>query len=281
MEIKAVDFKSQTASKDFARSIKETGFGVLKNHVIDMTLVHQVFKDWQVFFESDDKFNYVFDPIHQDGYMSIAQSETAKGNDVKDIKEFFQVYPWGKMPPSLKEQTLALWQQMEGMAFTLLTWIQDNTPKAVQEKFSMPLQDMAVNSTRTQLRVLYYPALTGKEQEGAVRAADHTDINLITLLPAATQPGLEVLDSQGNWVPVPCDPGTVVVNAGDMMEMASEHYYPSTRHRVRNPVGEAAYQPRMSLPLFLHARDEVRLSKTHTATDYRMERLRELGLVGS
>ena len=112
-----------------------------------------------------------------------------------------------------------------------------------------------------------------------MRAAAHEDINLITLLPAATAPGLEVLDTQGRWHSVKCDPGTIAINAGDMLQMASCGFFKSTTHRVVNPRGPEARLPRYSMPLFLHPRAEVRLSAEHTAKSYLEERLRELGLL--
>ena len=101
-------------------------------------------------------------------------------------------------------------------------------------------------STRTLLRVLRYPPLTGPVPDGAVRAAAHEDINLLTVLPASDQPGLELLGANGEWYPVPCDPGSLAVNGGEMLDLASGGYYPATTHRVVNPVGEAALRPRMN-----------------------------------
>jgi isopenicillin N synthase-like dioxygenase len=130
------------------------------------------------------------------------------------------------------------------------------------------------------LRVLRYPPLTGQEPPGAVRAAAHGDINLLTILPAANEPGLQVKGSDGAWRDVPCDFGTLAINIGDMLEEASRGYYPSTLHRVLNPVGESATRSRVSLPLFLHPRSDVRLSDRYSAGSYLEERLRELGVKG-
>ena len=116
----------------------------------------------------------------------------------------------------------------------------------------MPLPLMLEGSDHTLLRVLHYPPLTGDEEPGAVRAAAHGDINLLTILPAATEPGLQVMGKDGEWHDVPCDFGLLIVNIGDMLEEASGKYYPSTLHRVLNPTGQAATKSRISLPLFLH-----------------------------
>ena len=136
---------------------------------------------------------------------------------------------------------------------------------------------MIVGSDMTLLRILHYPPLTGNES--AVRAAPHEDINLLTILPVASAPGLQVLGTDGNWNDVPCDINQVVVNTGDMLQEASQGYFPSTTHRVINPRGEDMQESRMSLPIFLHPRPEVVLSERYTAESYLNERLRELGVV--
>jgi isopenicillin N synthase-like dioxygenase len=135
---------------------------------------------------------------------------------------------------------------------------------------------MLDGSRRTLLRVLRYPPLDGAEAEGAVRAAAHEDINLLTVLPAANEPGLELLDATGRWFAVPCDPGSLAVNGGEMLDLASGGYYPATTHRVVNPTGEAVTRPRMSLPLFLHPADDVVLAHGRTASSFLAERIREL-----
>ena len=131
-------------------------------------------------------------------------------------------------------------------------------------------------SDHTLLRVLHYPPLLGAEEPDAVRAAAHTDINLLTLLPAATEPGLQIRRQDGSWQDVPCDFGLLIVNIGDMLAEASGHHYPSTVHRVLNPVGVAKAKPRISLPLFLHPQREVVLSERYTVGSYFDERMLEL-----
>jgi isopenicillin N synthase-like dioxygenase len=69
----------------------------------------------------------------------------------------------------------------------------------------------------------------------------------------------------------------LVVNCGDMLQTASGGHFRSTTHRVVNPTGAEARRARLSMPLFLHPRPEVRLSDRHTAGSYLEERLREIG----
>jgi isopenicillin N synthase-like dioxygenase len=171
-----------------------------------------------------------------------------------------------------------MFQVLQELAIELLQWIENDLPAGVASRLSMPLCDMINESTNTLFRVLHYPPLDATVEKEAVRAAPHEDINLITLLPAATAPGLQVLDRQGQWHDVSCDPGSIVVNVGDMLQMCTEEYYRSTTHRVVNPANENENTSRYSMPLFLHPRKDVKLSPTITALEYLQQRLREIGI---
>jgi isopenicillin N synthase-like dioxygenase len=249
---------------------------VIVNHPLPHQLVQQIYDEWLAFFDSDAKYAYRFSADEQDGWFGPDVSETAKGNTVKDIKEFFHVYPWGKYPTEVSDAALRYAEISKGIAQTLLQWVQDNTPAAVATGFSRPLPRMMDGSTRSLLRVLRYPPLRGDEPADAVRAAAHEDINLLTVLPAANEPGLQVRDVHGNWHDVPCDFGSIAINSGDMLHLASGGYYPSTTHRVMNPTGESARRSRLSLPLFLHPADDVILAEGRTAFSFLQERIAEL-----
>lgn len=279
MHILTVNYQAANAAELFTQSLINTGFAVLTHHPINYEKVQATYAEWQSFFEGQSKYNYLFDKEKQDGYFPQEVSEIAKGNLYRDIKEFYSVYPWGRYPKEVSNNARDLYVELSKMAATLLDWIENHTPSAISAKFSMPLSQMIQDSPRTQLRILHYPPLTGAEEEGAVRSAAHEDIDLLTLLVAGTSPGLQVKDMHGNWHNVTCDPGTIVVNAGDMLQMCSQGFYRSTTHRVMNPTGEAAKKPRLSMPLFLHPRDNIILSETHTARSYLLERLKELGLI--
>jgi len=167
--------------------------------------------------------------------------------------------------------------QLTEFATTLLSWIEDSAPKSISSLFSIPLNDMIVNSQFNLFRIIHYPPMTGHEDASSIRAAAHEDINLLTVLVAGSEPGLQVLDENGEWLDVTTDKNTIIINSGDMLKMASENYYPSTTHRVVNP-DPSINVSRYSMPLFLHPRDEVTLNKEHTAGSYLNERLREIGL---
>ncbi len=276
MVVEVVDFTDPGAPAAFTRSLRETGFAVVVNHPLPQALVEQIWDEWLAFFDSDAKTKYRYSDDDQDGWFAPDVSETAKGNSVKDLKEFFHVYPWGQYPVEVSDAALRYAAIAKDIASTLLQWVEDNTPEHVRRSFSRPLPRMMDDSTRTLLRVLRYPPLHGDEAPDAVRAAAHEDINLLTVLPASNEPGLQVQDLDGNWFDVPCDFGSIAVNAGDMLQLASGGYYPSTTHRVQNPTGEGATRSRIALPLFLHPADDVVLADGRTAFSFLQERIAEL-----
>ena len=248
MKVLTVDYASPSAPASFCQSLKETGFGVLTNHPVSTKLISDVYQCWQEFFSREEKYQYLYQKPKQDGYFPF-RSENAKDSKISDLKEFFHFYPWGKKPEETRELSLQLYAELNLLAGELLSWIEHYLPRQVAEKLTIPLQSMIQNASNTLLRVLHYPPLAADREEGAVRAAAHEDINLITLLPAATAPGLEVLDANGNWHSVTCDIGNIVVNVGDMLQECTQHYYQSTTHRVVNPLGDGAAVSRYSMPL--------------------------------
>lgn len=279
MKLETIDYRAPDAAAKFVASLRETGFGVLSNHPIQQSLVEDIYADWYAFFKEGDKDAFLFKPETQDGFFPAEVSETAKGHSVKDIKEYYHVYPWGRIPDSLRDKILAYYDNANALAAELLGWIEEHSPEDVKALFNEPLPKMIENSHKTLLRVLHYPPMTGSEEPGAIRAAAHEDINLITVLPAANEPGLQVKAKDGTWLDVPSDFGNLIINIGDMLQEASGGYFPSTSHRVINPEGMDKTKSRISLPLFLHPRPDVVLSERYTADSYLMERLRELGVI--
>lgn len=273
-----VDFNADNAAEEFVKSLHETGFGVLKNHPLQKDMLESIYKNWAGFFADEKKHDFKFNVETQDGFFPDTVSETAKGADKKDIKEYYHYYPWGQCPEELREEIHAYYEQATAFASTLLDWVEQHSPAEVSVNYKEALSSMIKNSEQILLRILHYPPITGDEEVGAIRAAAHGDINLLTVLPAANASGLQVLKKDGEWLDVPGDFGCLIVNIGDMLQEASGGYFPSTIHRVINPEGADRTKSRISLPLFLHPRPDVVLSDRYTAGEYLDERLRELGV---
>lgn len=281
MRVLTVDYTTSTASRDLAQSFRETGFAVLTNHPIAPALMEDVFAEWANFFAGTDKVSYTNDPTdHGRGNAGFFpfRTENAKGYDVKDLKEFYHYYPWQGLPRGLTDKTTRLFRDLEVVASTMLGWLEDHVPDTIRSKFDRSMPRMVEGSALTLLRILHYPPLQDSREENAIRAHAHGDINLITLVAAATQPGLEVQDLDGTWHAVPCDANQIAINSGDMLQLLTEGFFPSTIHRVVNPSGDEALKSRYSMPLFLHPHEDVRLSADTTAGQFLHQRLVDIGI---
>ena len=151
--------------------------------------------------------------------------------------------------------------------------------------------DEYIHNGNSILRAIHYPPIT-QEPASAIRAEQHEDINLITLLVGASADGLQILDKQDNWVPVTSLPEQIVVNVGDMLQRLTNNRLKSTTHRVVNPPRDMWHTSRFSIPFFLHPKSEMPLNALDscvtednplayepiTAGEYLDERLREIGL---
>src|SRR5579875_1958410 len=273
--LEVIDFQEGTAPRALTESLHRIGFALVANHPIDRALIVGVQSEWDDFLAGPAKTKYPFTD-RQDGYYPPEVSETAKGSKVRDLKEFFQYYPWGQYPAEVSDGARQLFAEGLALASTLLGWIEDNSPAHVRERYSMPLPDMLLRQTRTMLRILRYPPMETDATE-AVRAAPHEDINLITVLPSSAEAGLEILDPRKDqWIAAPAELGTVVINSGDMLKLASDGWFPSATHRVTNPTGAAARRSRVSTPLFVHPADDVPLAEGRPAFSFLAERIREI-----
>lgn len=281
MDILNVDFNSANAAEQLVESLHTTGFAVLKNHPLPWSDIERSYKEWNKFFNSDAKYKYEFNPQQQDGYLCKTHEHQAANSKIgiKDLKEVFQIYiPWGQYPIELSDLPRKLFYEKFNLGKTLLGWIENHLPQDIKVNLKERLTDI-VSQERTLYRAIYYPPLATNEELGAVRAAAHEDFSLLTLLPAATEAGLQVKDNNGVWHDVEVNPQTIIINAGGTLQEASNYFIRSTEHQVVNPEGESANRARLSLPLFLHGRKEAFLSERYpTVGQYFDEKILQLAL---
>jgi isopenicillin N synthase-like dioxygenase len=283
---------------EFGRALRETGFVALVGHGVPVDLLDASYARAREFFALPDAEKRAFEfpeEGRQRGYTSYGV-EHAKDAAVADLKEFWQVgrdlpadHPLaasGEMPPNrwptapsgFADTVAALYRTMDALAFRLFSF--------VEAEIGLPpghLTEMCRDGNSV-MRVIRYPPLGPDAPEGAVRAAAHEDINLMTILPASTTPGLEVLERDGTWTAVNPPPNVMICDTGDMMAYLSNGVMPATTHRVVNPPG-AANVTRFSMPFFIHPRPDARLDPPDgsrpplRAGDFLAERLREIGVL--
>jgi isopenicillin N synthase-like dioxygenase len=117
--------------------------------------------------------------------------------------------------------------------------------------------DEMVSDGPTLTRAIRYPPMGELGESAHVWAAEHGDINLITALPRATAPGLQV-KVDGDWVDAVTPEGQVIVNTGIMLERLTNGRIPIGWHRVVAAPGYAG--ERHSVVQFCHPRPWTILS---------------------
>ncbi len=286
------------------KAYEEVGFVSVVNHGLTEELIEQLYDNVQKFFSMNKpvKRQYEIEGLAgQRGYTSFGK-ESAKQSDVADLKEFFQYgqnvqgedpikseYPDNVQVlemPSFNVTLTDAYRQFEISGRHLLRAIA-NYLKLDENYF-----DQKIHNGNSILRLIHYPPIT-ENPKSAIRAEQHEDINLITLLVGASADGLELLNKQNEWIPINAGPGEIVVNVGDMLQRLTNNRLRSTTHRVVNPPKEKWHTHRYSIPFFLHPRSEMKLDclescvtadnklayEPITAGGYLRQRLIEIGLL--
>jgi isopenicillin N synthase-like dioxygenase len=253
MQVLTADFTEPDLAQVLAHSLHDTGFALLAGAPVDHAALDRLYAEWALFFAGEEKYDAPSDPDLPDGYLPY---RTRDGRLI-DLKESFYFHLGGDCPEHLRETTAAVYRNLLDIANALLRAL-----AAYQRpEIPAPVRRALENSRGAVLRVLHYPPLTAFPEMGddfapveeSVRLGAHQDLNLLTILPAATMPGLDIMDRQGEWHRVSGGPGTVVVNSGDELQHLSRGYYRSTKHRVRNHAPELLH-PRYAAAMFLAAR---------------------------
>jgi isopenicillin N synthase-like dioxygenase len=271
-----IDFSRSQAPRQFTESVRTTGFGVLADPPIRWHLVEDIQHEWLGFFASEAKYRYRHDGQSQAGFFPFEPEALTAGKEPRDQKEFFHVCPSGPYPTEVSQGALEYFKVATGLGATLLQWLQVHSPPLVRARFSMSLPGMLEGATGSMLRIQHYLPLPPCDAgQSGTRAAAHTDINLLTVLPAPTEPGLQLLDRHGSWRDIPSAPNSVIVNSGEMLQLVSGGYYTATVHRVVSRTAVAA-RSRLSLPLFLHPASGVLLDEGVTAGSFLRRRVAHL-----
>ena len=295
--------KKKKFVKELGQAYEEVGFVAVKNHGIPDALIADLYRYVQQFFALPEEVKRSYERKElagQRGYTSFGR-EHAKGFDAPDLKEFFQFgqtvedndpvkeeYPDNITVNEVPEFTPTLYKAYRNF---------EKSGKALLQAIALYLGldehyfDEWVHNGNSILRAIHYPPIQS-EPKSAIRAEQHEDINLITLLVGASADGLQILTKQNEWVGVTSLPEQIVVNVGDMLQRLTNNKLRSTTHRVVNPPRELWGTSRFSIPFFLHPKSEMNLAclegcidaerpkayEDATAGEYLDERLREIGL---
>lgn len=288
---------------DLGKAFHEVGFVAVVNHGIPKQLVDDFYAASKEFFAlpEDVKRRYeVAGMAGQRGYTSFGK-EHAKQSQVADLKEFFQIgqevpenHPLKSMyPNNVQVSEVENYAQLGKELYLAFEKSGAQLLQAIALYLGLEVDyfERHITHGNSILRSIFYPPIK-QEPASAIRAEQHEDINLITLLVGASAGGLELLTSENKWAAVMPGPDEIVINVGDMLQRLTNNYLKSTTHRVVNPPREEWHLPRLSIPFFLHPVSSMDLSSLPslvtedsplhytpiTAGEYLDERLREIGL---
>lgn len=273
--------KRQQFVSKLGEAYNNIGFVAIRNHFLTTDLTNQLYKVVKDFFELNDAVKQKYEILHlhgQRGYVSKGK-EHAKGRNVGDLKEFYHVgqevtdgdpigseYPeniWPEELPEFKSISLTAYKKLEQTGEEVL--------KAIAQYLNLSenyFTDKVKNGNSILRPIHYFPIDKPEDTPAdAVRAAEHGDINLITLLMGASADGLQVLRRDGKWIPITALPNQLVVNVGDMLERLTNGKLKSTIHRVVNPAIHLMNTPRYSIPFFMHPRSSMSLAALPNCID--------------
>ena len=296
--ISGIDEERKAFSDDLGHSFNQTGFAIIKNHGLKKEFTDELYKVIKAFFDLEDekKIKYYFPDLYgQRGYVVKGQ-EHAKGSKKGDLKEFFHIgNPSISNPQNIWPHEVESFNEIGSEVFITLENIGLTLLRAISMYLNIDINyfEDKVKGGESILRSIHYFPLDPLDiSDGAVRAAAHGDINLITLLMGASADGLEILTKQNKWIPISSKDDELVINVGDMLERLTNKRLLSTVHRVVNPSIDKLGTSRYSIPFFMHPRPEMDLSclesccsqnnpkqfEDITAGGFLEERLRDIGL---
>ena len=158
---------------------------------------------------------------------------------------------WPPENPQLRQAMLSYWQAMEALM------------RMLGEAFALGLAlpadtfaDVLDDTHSSQLRLLHYPPLSTPAQPGQLRAGEHSDVGMMTILRNDPVPGgLQVKARDGTWLDAPAIADTYILNIGDLLMRWTNDRLISTAHRVAvPPVGVGERTRRLSIGFFVGPR---------------------------
>lgn len=297
--------RKQKFVNEIGKAYEDIGFVALKGHFLNDQLVEDLYAEVRNFFNLplENKTNYEIPDIGgQRGYVSFGK-EHAKGRSAGDLKEFWHFGQYvsndskyaNEYPENIKVLELPNFNSTGEEAYKMLekTGVYVLRALALYIGLDELYFDPYVKEGNSILRPIHYPPITDEPIDGAVRAAAHGDINLITLLMGAQGKGLQVQNNNGEWIDAMAQPDELMINVGDMLSRHTNNKLKSTIHQVVNPPRELWGSSRYSIPFFMHPVSDMNLNclpecideknpklfDDITAGDYLNERLVELGLI--
>jgi isopenicillin N synthase-like dioxygenase len=272
-----VELDSPTVVDDVRRACEDIGFLVLTRHRVDPELVAEVDSLSREFFDlpTEEKLRFrdselqpdrpIYRPLRSESLGATSGRE--RHADLKESLDYGPTLPgvgWPERPAGLQQALRSYLAAMNDVGARLRHVFARALDR--DHDFFEPLFDDRASS----LRVINYPEVESRPEEGELRAGAHRDYGFLTILRSENVAGgLEVQLRGGEWIPVDTPPDSFVVNLGDMLEEWTDGRWVSTLHRVATPPPNTAGTRRQSLVFFHNPREDAYIDALGTtAGDY-------------
>ena len=270
------DVQRLKTAREIDKTCTELGFFTIKGHGVPTKVMTDLRDKANAFFALplEEKLRAAHsNPAMPRGYRALGLEALSHGNAIAtpaDLKEYYHIgrerWPeyeyfsseegsryfipnlWPRQPEGFGEAA----ERYYGAVETLCSQMMELTALAL----GMPETFFAdkIDKHITAMRINFYPEQTAAPKPGQLRAGDHTDYGLLTILNGENVPGgLQVKTRSGKWIDVETDPDTFVVNIGDLLMRWTNDHWVSNVHRVVNPPDSvAARSKRLSIAFFHH-----------------------------
>lgn len=247
----------------------DVGFATVHNTALSAARVREVIETYRAFFKLPETDKRPFDMARTGSNRGwgAAGSEQVDPDANPDYKQFFDsglTLPEGDprltnpfYAPNLWPDVPADFETVIGGYYKDACAVAKEVLDGVAASVNLPGDTFAgaFDAPMALLRGNYYPSRPAWAGARDFGIATHTDYGCLTLLATDGSLGLEVRKRGGGWTPVSADPGTFVINFGEMMEMWSDGMIVATPHRVVGGVDE-----RISVPLFFNPAHETNVA---------------------
>ncbi|XP_066266694.1 uncharacterized protein [Branchiostoma lanceolatum] len=257
----------QPLAAQLVQAFSTVGFVYLRNHGIPAALVSRTFEAADKFFalpeEVKTKFSRPADKSH--GWVCL-ERERVTMERPGDLKEAFNVRPpqateklWPTQEvPEFQQASLQLYDKCRQLSLRIIELMARGLNIQNMQALLSMHSLVGTGPNGSLMRPLRYPPVPDHVKERQIRCGEHTDYGSITLLFQDNIAGLEVQNCEGEYVPAPPIPNTVVVNIGDIMQRWTADKLKSTSHRVLLPeTEEGRKRARRSIAFFAHPNQDA------------------------
>lgn len=259
--------EQHTALAEVAKACEDHGFFLLSGHGCD-ALIDSVFAQSEQFFALPKDAKQA---VYRDEQNPLGYYDRELTKQKRDQKEVFDFKAGGHQSSNPARQTrwpaeLPEFKLTLSEFFSRFTRLSEQTMAMIFTALGMPEADIQVLCDKgfgdrhtSAARLNYYPAedpVPAAERADVSALGDlalhhHTDPGAITLLLQDDHGGLQALSKTDGWINVPPQPGTIVVNVGDVLQVWTNDRCTAGVHRV---LSVASSRGRYSTPFFYQPR---------------------------